>query len=55
MVGEFDGGHGVEPARQDFHGWTPHVAVGGTLAIHDVFEDPEHMLAELRDLLHCPG
>lgn len=35
-----DGGHGVEPARADFTGWTPHVAPGGTLAIHDVFEDP---------------
>ncbi len=35
-----DGGHGVEPARADFDGWTPHVAVGGTLAIHDVFPDP---------------
>ncbi|CAB4788455.1 MAG: class I SAM-dependent methyltransferase [Actinobacteria bacterium] len=35
-----DGGHGVEPARADFEGWTPHVAVGGTLAIHDVFPDP---------------
>jgi predicted O-methyltransferase YrrM len=35
-----DGGHGVEPARNDFEGWTPHVAVGGTLAIHDVFPDP---------------
>lgn len=35
-----DGGHGEEPARQDFEGWTPHVAVGGTLAIHDVFPDP---------------
>ena len=35
-----DGGHGVEPARADFHGWTPHVAPGGTLAIHDVFPDP---------------
>ena len=35
-----DGGHGVEPARADFVGWTPHVAVGGTLAIHDVFPDP---------------
>jgi very-short-patch-repair endonuclease len=22
---------------------------------HDVFEDPHQMLAELRDLLHCPG
>jgi predicted O-methyltransferase YrrM len=35
-----DGGHGEEPARQDYEGWTPHVAVGGTLAIHDVFPDP---------------
>ena len=35
-----DGGHGVEPARGDFEGWTPHVAPGGTLAIHDVFPDP---------------
>lgn len=35
-----DGGHGEEPARQDYEGWTPHVMVGGTLAIHDVFADP---------------
>ncbi len=35
-----DGGHGEEPARLDYEGWTPHVAVGGTLAIHDVFPDP---------------
>jgi predicted O-methyltransferase YrrM len=35
-----DGGHGVQPARDDFVGWTPHVAIGGTLAIHDVFPDP---------------
>ncbi|QYG95381.1 class I SAM-dependent methyltransferase [Iamia sp. SCSIO 61187] len=35
-----DGGHGVEPARADYVGWTPHVALGGTLAIHDVFPDP---------------
>lgn len=35
-----DGGHGVEPARADFAGWTPHVMVGGSLAIHDVFPDP---------------
>lgn len=35
-----DGGHGVEPARDDYAGWTPHVAPGGTLAIHDVFPDP---------------
>lgn len=35
-----DGGHGDEPARADYEGWTPHVAMGGTLAIHDVFPDP---------------
>ncbi len=35
-----DGGHGVEPARLDYELWTPHVAPGGTLAIHDVFPDP---------------
>ena len=35
-----DGGHGVEPARLDYELWTPHVAVGGILAIHDVFPDP---------------
>jgi predicted O-methyltransferase YrrM len=34
-----DGGHGVEPARADYERWTPHVAHGGTLAIHDVFPD----------------
>jgi predicted O-methyltransferase YrrM len=35
-----DGGHGVEPARDDYEGWAGHVALGGTLAIHDVFPDP---------------
>ncbi|MBV8693242.1 MAG: class I SAM-dependent methyltransferase [Actinobacteria bacterium] len=35
-----DGGHGEEPAWADYNGWTPHVAVGGLLAIHDVFPDP---------------
>lgn len=35
-----DGGHGVEPARLDYELWTPQVARGGTLAIHDVFPDP---------------
>jgi predicted O-methyltransferase YrrM len=35
-----DGGHGAEPAWADFRGWSPHVAVGGWLAIHDVFPDP---------------
>ena len=35
-----DGGHGAEPARADYEGWSPHVAPGGRLAIHDVFADP---------------
>jgi MMP 1-O-methyltransferase len=35
-----DGGHGEEPAWSDFRGWSPHVAVGGWLVIHDVFPDP---------------
>jgi len=35
-----DGGHGVEPATLDYQLWTPHVARGGILAIHDVFPDP---------------
>lgn len=35
-----DGGHGEEPARLDYEGWSHHVAAGGTLAIHDVFPEP---------------
>jgi predicted O-methyltransferase YrrM len=35
-----DGGHGSEPAHADYEGWVPHLAVGATLAIHDVFPDP---------------
>ena len=35
-----DGGHGTEPAHRDYETWVPHVAVGGILAIHDVFPDP---------------
>jgi predicted O-methyltransferase YrrM len=35
-----DGGHGADPARHDYEHWTPHVAPGGLLAIHDVFADP---------------
>jgi MMP 1-O-methyltransferase len=36
-----DGGHGRAAAWSDYLGWAPHVAVGGLLAIHDVFPDPE--------------
>jgi predicted O-methyltransferase YrrM len=35
-----DGGHGEQPARDDYQGWTPHVMAGGYLVIHDVFPDP---------------
>jgi predicted O-methyltransferase YrrM len=35
-----DGGHGDDSARLDYEGWVPHVAIGGTLAVHDVFPDP---------------
>jgi len=35
-----DGGHGHDPAHADYERWTPHIAPGGTLCIHDVFPDP---------------
>ncbi len=35
-----DGGHGPGPAHADYEGWSPAVAPGGLLAIHDVFPDP---------------
>jgi predicted O-methyltransferase YrrM len=36
-----DGGHGLEVAWADYRSWAPKVAMGGTLAIHDVFTNPE--------------
>jgi MMP 1-O-methyltransferase len=35
-----DGGHGSSVAWADYRAWTPKVAAGGFLAIHDVFPDP---------------
>ena len=35
-----DGGHGEDVAWADYRSWTPKVAPGGLLAIHDVFPDP---------------
>ncbi|GAA3751000.1 putative O-methyltransferase YrrM [Spinactinospora alkalitolerans] len=35
-----DGGHTEEAAQADYAGWSPHVAPGGALVIHDVFPDP---------------
>lgn len=35
-----DGGHGEDVAWADFRSWSPKVAAGGLMAIHDVFPDP---------------
>jgi predicted O-methyltransferase YrrM len=35
-----DGGHGADVAWADYRAWVPKIAVGGRLAIHDVFPDP---------------
>jgi predicted O-methyltransferase YrrM len=35
-----DGGHAFDVALADYESWSPHVAPGGVLVFHDVFEDP---------------
>jgi predicted O-methyltransferase YrrM len=35
-----DGGHALDVVLTDFEAWSPHVAAGGVLVFHDVFEDP---------------
>ena len=35
-----DGGHSLQAAMTDYRRWSPHVVVGGILAIHDIFPDP---------------
>jgi predicted O-methyltransferase YrrM len=35
-----DGGHAFDVAVADYCSWAPHVACGGLLVFHDVFEDP---------------
>ena len=35
-----DGGHALDVVLADFESWSPHVAAGGVLVFHDVFEDP---------------
>lgn len=35
-----DGGHGDDAVKADERAWLGHVAIGGFLAIHDVFPDP---------------
>jgi len=35
-----DGGHALDVVLDDYEAWSPHVATGGALVFHDVFEDP---------------
>jgi predicted O-methyltransferase YrrM len=35
-----DGGHAFDVALADYRGWASHLAPGGTLVFHDVFEEP---------------
>ena len=35
-----DGGHSREAALTDYRTWVGHLAIGGYLAIHDIFSDP---------------
>ncbi len=34
-----DGGHSLEAALCDYRSWSSHIALGGILAIHDIFPD----------------
>jgi len=36
-----DGGHSMEAALCDFRSWSSHIVLGGILAIHDIFPNPE--------------
>ena len=36
-----DGGHSEEAAQKDYDLWTQRINLGGLLAIHDVFPNPE--------------
>ena len=35
-----DGGHALDVVLADYEAWSPHIAAGGVLVFHDVFEDP---------------
>ena len=50
-----DGGHGEQPARDDYEGWTPHVMPGGLLVIHDVFPDPAEGGRPPYELIYLPA
>ncbi len=36
-----DGGHSFEAAEMDYRSWAPQVKIGGILAIHDLFPNPD--------------
>lgn len=36
-----DGGHSMEAAMTDYRSWAGHIKIGGILAIHDLFPNPE--------------
>jgi hypothetical protein len=50
-----DGGHGREVARADWRAWSPHVADGGVLVIHDVFDDPADGGTSPREEIYEPA
>lgn len=50
-----DGGHGEQPAHEDYEGWTPHVMPGGLLMIHDVFPDPAEGGRPPYELIYRPA
>ncbi len=50
-----DGGHGEQPARDDFAGWAHWVEAGGSLVIHDVFPDPAEGGRPPYELIYLPA
>ena len=50
-----DGGHGEQPARDDFAGWAPWVMRDGLLLIHDVFPDPADGGRPPYELIYLPA
>ncbi|HEY0888261.1 MAG TPA: class I SAM-dependent methyltransferase [Nocardioides sp.] len=50
-----DGGHGEQPAREDFAGWAPWVAYDGLLVVHDVFPDPADGGRPPYELIYLPA
>ncbi len=50
-----DGGHGEQPARDDFAGWPRWVARDGLLVIHDVFPDPADGGRPPYELIYLPA